>query len=204
MKINAFERLFVNNPIRQYQIRKNLQHLKSLVPGEDLSDVLEIGCGFGAGIIGIEKVLAPKTISAFDLDETMVEAARQRTKHLATDIAIQVSDAESIPFPDASFDCVCEFTIFHHIPNWEKAIAETARVLRPGGVFFFEELAREFHFDSFFISSIQQRFTVHPWETIPDKATFLKALEDAGLKVVFCQQTFVQGWLLGAAKKAGA
>jgi SAM-dependent methyltransferase len=47
------------------------------------------------------------------------------------------ASAESLPFPDASFDAVVVCLVFEHIPDHEPAIAEIARVLAPGGRFVF-------------------------------------------------------------------
>lgn len=41
---------------------------------------------------------------------------------------------------DASYDAVFDFAIIHHIPNWRDALAEVARVLKPGGRFFLDEV----------------------------------------------------------------
>lgn len=41
---------------------------------------------------------------------------------------------------DASYDAVFDFAIIHHIPDWQAAVAEVARVLKPGGRFFFDEV----------------------------------------------------------------
>ena len=41
---------------------------------------------------------------------------------------------------DGSYDAVFEFGIVHHVEDWRTALAEIARVLRPGGRFFFEEV----------------------------------------------------------------
>jgi ubiquinone/menaquinone biosynthesis C-methylase UbiE len=41
---------------------------------------------------------------------------------------------------DTSYDAVFDFAIIHHIPDWQAAVAEVARVLKPGGRFFFDEV----------------------------------------------------------------
>jgi len=50
-------------------------------------------------------------------------------------------DARAMPFDDAQFDGVFSFQVMHHIPGgWRQAVAETARVLRPGGWFVLTDL----------------------------------------------------------------
>ena len=57
----------------------------------------------------------------------MVELARGRG------LDAQVADAEQLPFADARFDCVFAGWVLYHVPRLERAVAECARVLRPGG-----------------------------------------------------------------------
>lgn len=201
MKVNSFERLMVNNPVRQWMVKKNLAKMKSWVPDHEFERILEIGCGFGAGIKAIDSVLSPRFINAVDLDEKMIESARKRCKDIKADLIIDVADAESLPFANNSFDAVIELTIFHHIPNWRNAVAEVARVLKPGGIFLYEDLAREFHFDTPVISFIQQNFTVHPWDSIPTSTEFISQVEAARLSHIRKDRYLFKGWIQGAAKK---
>jgi ubiquinone/menaquinone biosynthesis C-methylase UbiE len=46
---------------------------------------------------------------------------------------LRVMDAERLDFPDASFDKIYSFHAIEHIPRLDRAFAEMARVLRPGG-----------------------------------------------------------------------
>jgi SAM-dependent methyltransferase len=64
----------------------------------------------------------------------MIEAARvELARAGATGVELHVMDAESLDFDDASFDAVtCAFTLFF-LPRPERAVAEFARVVRPGG-----------------------------------------------------------------------
>jgi ubiquinone/menaquinone biosynthesis C-methylase UbiE len=63
----------------------------------------------------------------------MIETAK--AKGLA--VNFQIGDAEALPFPDRSFNCViCNFGILH-LPDPERGIAEAARVLTPGGRYAF-------------------------------------------------------------------
>lgn len=202
MKINAFEKLMVNNPIRYALMRRTFAYFARVRPaGAAASDVLEVGCGFGVGLRFIDQFCRPTSISAFDLDERMVEAARRRAGGVSARTEVSTGDAENMAYPNDSFDAVFELTIFHHIPDWRRAVAEVARVLRPGGLFFYEELVREFHFDLPVISWVQQRFTVHPWDSIPARQTFLDAIAAEGLQHVDIAPDWLKGWLRGVARK---
>jgi SAM-dependent methyltransferase len=49
-------------------------------------------------------------------------------------LTIEHGDAQSMPFADNSFDMIQSRSVIHQLPHPEKALAEVARVLRPGGV----------------------------------------------------------------------
>lgn len=66
----------------------------------------------------------------------------QLLQRLAPQAEVQVGDACHPQFADASADAVVDFGLDHHVPAWRHAVAEAARVLRPGGQFVFEEVTR--------------------------------------------------------------
>jgi SAM-dependent methyltransferase len=49
---------------------------------------------------------------------------------------VEQADATSLPFPTGRFEAVVSFIMLHHVIDWERALGEAARVLRPGGVLF--------------------------------------------------------------------
>jgi ubiquinone/menaquinone biosynthesis C-methylase UbiE len=102
---------------------------------------LEIGCGRGVGVEIIFERFGAQVVRAFDLDPEMVERARGRLSAYAPDrLQLSVGDTTAIQEEDESFDAVFDFAIIHHVPNWRTAVSEAVRVLRPGGLFFFEEV----------------------------------------------------------------
>jgi SAM-dependent methyltransferase len=202
VKLNPVELALVNNPVRDLFLRASVGWLHDAACAPPLERVLEIGCGQGEGLREIGRRFRPHVLDAFDLDERQVARARARLDEIARNgmaVRLWVGDAERITAEDGAYDAVFEFTIFHHIPDWHRAIAEVRRVLRPGGLFLFEELSREFFHDMPIVSELLRRFTVHPYSTLFDFPTFRRALADAGLRVTALRSRPLPGWHQGVA-----
>jgi ubiquinone/menaquinone biosynthesis C-methylase UbiE len=106
------------------------------------ASVLDMGCGRGVSVPLILSALGgrPARLVAFDIDAAAIERARRRLAPLLDgSVELRVADATRLPFADAEFDAALELGILHHIPDWRAALRETARVLKPGGVFYFAE-----------------------------------------------------------------
>jgi ubiquinone/menaquinone biosynthesis C-methylase UbiE len=102
--------------------------------GEHVSgDVLEIGSGSGAMATELLRRFPDVRLTATDYDDSMVEVARGRLCEFGDRVDVKQADATQLPFPDESFDAVLSFIMLHHVIDWEKALAEAVRVLRPGG-----------------------------------------------------------------------
>jgi ubiquinone/menaquinone biosynthesis C-methylase UbiE len=95
-------------------------------------DVLEVGGGSGAMARALLDRFPAIQLTVTDIDALMVEAIARATGDSATAL---VADATDLPFDDASFDVVTSFLMLHHVGDWESAVAEAVRVLRPGGRF---------------------------------------------------------------------
>jgi len=142
MKLNSIERAAMNNPVRAaHQHHREAAWFRRLAGGAlSGKHVLEIGCGRGVGSEVILDRLGAERVTAFDLDDSMVELARRRLH--ARPVSLSVGDVCAIDQPSGAIDTVVDFGIIHHVPDWQQSIAEIARVLRPGGLLLFEELPR--------------------------------------------------------------
>src|SRR5262245_19601354 len=95
--------------------------------------LLDVGCGTGES----RQVYQPHvgTYRGLDLSDRAIERAAARFPNDAW----QVGDATALPFADGNFDLVAFSSVLHHIDKFPAAVAEAARVLRPGGrVFAFD------------------------------------------------------------------
>ncbi|MGM0577187.1 MAG: class I SAM-dependent methyltransferase [Myxococcota bacterium] len=88
-------------------------------------EVLEVGCGTGLILKRLERV-ARRAVGV-DLSPRMLDLARERG------LEVHESDAGELPFEDASFDVTCSFKVLAHVRDIRGAMAEMARVTRPGG-----------------------------------------------------------------------
>jgi ubiquinone/menaquinone biosynthesis C-methylase UbiE len=95
-------------------------------------DVLDVGCGSGAYL----RPHLPHVRSAVALDfsEKMLGGLSERLGDPPPDhVRLVKADARAMPLADATVDLAFSFTTLYLIPQADRAIAEMARVLRPGG-----------------------------------------------------------------------
>ncbi len=105
-----------------------LQALPALLdPDQAVGD---LGCGTGQ----IAEALAPfvRRVVAIDDSEPMLAEARRRLRSHAN-VEVRAADLESLPLDDAGLDAATMVLVLHHVPDPSVALAECARVLRPGG-----------------------------------------------------------------------
>jgi len=105
----------------------------ALIPFGELAgkDVLEVGCG--SGVHARLLAAAGARLTAVDLTPTAVELTRRRLELAGLVADVREADAEALPFADGAFDFVWSWGVVHHSEHTERALAEIARVLRPGG-----------------------------------------------------------------------
>lgn len=104
-----------------------LVEVAGLQPGQR---ALDVGCGPGALTARLVKVLGPDAVSAVDPSPPFVAAARERFP--GTHIAL--GTAESLDFPDATFDAAMASLVVHFMADPAAGLAQMARVTRPGGI----------------------------------------------------------------------
>ncbi|MCK1360486.1 methyltransferase domain-containing protein [Bradyrhizobium sp. 199] len=93
---------------------------------------IDVGCGSGAFTELILERCAPGDVQGIDPSEGQLAFARTRPG--ARGAVFQTGDAMALPFPAASFDVAVMALVLVFVPDASKAVAELARVVRPGGL----------------------------------------------------------------------
>ena len=96
--------------------------------------VLDVGCGQGADAFELAALVGPDgLVTGVDFSELLITEAVRRGADRGLPVKFEVGDAQALRFPDNSFDAVRTERMLMHVPNASRALAEMARVLRPGG-----------------------------------------------------------------------
>jgi ubiquinone/menaquinone biosynthesis C-methylase UbiE len=177
MKLNRFERWVVNNPLRVIMQKSEILWMQRAFPLPAGATVAEIGCGRGAGAKGIIHKYRPAHLHALDLDVDMLRTARRYLAPIQpANITLTAANACRLPFRSNSLDAVFGFGFLHHVPNWQKALSEIARVLRNQGVYYLEEL-----YPSVYQNALTKRLLLHPPENRFQSEELRAALQNARL-----------------------
>jgi 2-polyprenyl-6-hydroxyphenyl methylase/3-demethylubiquinone-9 3-methyltransferase len=108
--------------------------------GEGRRRVLDVGCG--GGFLSNALAEAGHDVDGIDLAAESLEVARAHDR--TRSVRYATGDAYALPFPDGAFDAACAMDFLEHVEEPGRVIAEAARVLRPGGLFFFHTFSRSF------------------------------------------------------------
>ncbi len=178
MILNQVEFAMMNNPVRAW-IQRNVEATRMLRMGGAIrgGQALEIGCGRGIGVEIILDKFAAGAVDAFDLDGRMVALASRRLKN-REQVRLWVGDCTAIPVKDATYDAVFNFGIIHHVPDWRAALREVARVLKPGGRFYAEEVL-----DRFITHPMARQFLDHPQSDRFGARAFQRGMQEFGLEL---------------------
>jgi SAM-dependent methyltransferase len=106
--------------------------LGRLEPGER---VLDLGSGAGTdSLVAAQMVGAEGRVTGVDMTPEMLTKARAAAAEMgAANVEFVESEAEHLPFPDASFDVVISNGVIDLIPDKDAVFSELHRVLVPGG-----------------------------------------------------------------------
>ena len=118
-----------------------LARAKPQCPGGDPLELLDIGCGGGFLTEAFARQEGFRVCGVDPSGPSLAEAERH-ARQMGFDIAYQMGNGESLPFPDHSFGVVCCCDVLEHVADRNAILAEVHRVLKPGGVFLYDTINR--------------------------------------------------------------
>jgi len=153
--VNAYETWFCGTRLWRWVTRRQL--LPWMLQGSQLGEhVLELGAGPGAATDELTRLV--ERVTSLEYDHKFAAKLGARVNDNASVTVIQ-GDAAALPFSSSTFSSAIAILMLHHLRSNElqdRAFAEIARVLRPGGVFLAFEIQdswfnRVGHFRSTFV-----------------------------------------------------
>ena len=147
---------------------------------------LDIGCG--GGFLAEEFAALGCQVTGVDPSPVSIGAARAHAAGRGLHIDYRVGVGEELPVPDAAFDVACCCDVLEHVSDVDRVITETARVLRPGGLYLFDTVNRTRTSKLLAIKAMQQwpltRLTdvaFHDWDMFITPAELAAVLDRRGL-----------------------
>jgi len=122
-------------PAKQMWAATVFARLSRVVPIADRARVLDVGAASGGFLIACSQ-FGYQGEGIEPWEEARLNAAKI-SEHLGIPIRIVDGTAESIPYEDDTFDVVHASSVIEHVFDVEKAFTEIYRVLKPGGIFWF-------------------------------------------------------------------
>jgi 2-polyprenyl-6-hydroxyphenyl methylase/3-demethylubiquinone-9 3-methyltransferase len=148
--------------------------------------VLDVGCG--GGLLAEEFARLGCAVTGVDPSQESLAAAREHAATQGLAIGYQRGSGEALPFVADSFDVVYCCDVLEHVNDLRQVIAETARVLKPGGVYLYDTINRTPQSRLLVIKLLQEwRWTalmpprLHDWNMFIRPAELGRLLEQHGL-----------------------
>jgi SAM-dependent methyltransferase len=133
--------------------------------------ILEVGCGQATALVPLAARCAPRRLVGLDVDGGLLKGARRHLDASGVTAELLQADIRRMPFPDGAFDIVLDFGTCYHIANPQRALAEIARVLAPGG-----RLIHETPLGQLLAHPVRTSGRSLPWSAVPTLVPHRQAL----------------------------
>jgi ubiquinone/menaquinone biosynthesis C-methylase UbiE len=166
--------------------------------------ILDVGCGGGATIARLAGLATEGKIYGVDYSEDSVAASRKTNQHLIVAGRVEVLQASvsHLPFADNLFDLVTAVETHYYWPHLASDVAETLRVLKPGGIFaLIAEAYKGGKYDRLLrrLEALQRRGIMnYAHLTASEHGSLLSAAGYSDVQVV---EQYEKGWLCATGRK---
>jgi 2-polyprenyl-6-hydroxyphenyl methylase / 3-demethylubiquinone-9 3-methyltransferase len=121
--------------------------------------ILDVGCG--GGMFSEEMAKLGGEVTGVDPSEKSIEAGRAHAATVGLDITYEHACGEQLPFDDGHFDLVVCCDVLEHVDDLDAVMAETSRVLKPGGLYLYDTVNRTWVSKIFLIHLFQEWSWTH-------------------------------------------
>jgi 2-polyprenyl-6-hydroxyphenyl methylase/3-demethylubiquinone-9 3-methyltransferase len=125
------------NPVR-------MRYFRDVLAGQgiDVAGKLVVDVGCGGGLLAEEIARLGVDVIGVDPSPNSIETARRHAASGGLSIDYRIGRGEELPVADSVADIVCCVDVLEHVTDLDSVIAETARVLKPGGLYLFDTINR--------------------------------------------------------------
>jgi 2-polyprenyl-6-hydroxyphenyl methylase/3-demethylubiquinone-9 3-methyltransferase len=144
---------------------------------------LDVGCGGGFSCEFMAERGA--IVSGIDQSEKCVKAARNHAVISGFEIDYRQGFAENMPYDDHTFDVVICVDVLEHVADYKQVVSEVHRILKPGGLFFFDTINRTFSSQVVMIGMMENilqeiKRGVHDWDKFITPEELSLVMRDTG------------------------
>lgn len=177
-----------SSPIIDYEQKVRSRMVISMLDVKPDEVILDAGCGNGRDLIPLCKK-GCKCVGIDFSGKMIEEAQRELSKNGITTAELEIGDVTNIRFPDGKFDKVFASEVLEHVPDYDRAISEMARVLKPTGCLVITTPNRRslYGFDRYIIRTklLRQKWP-HPYDSWKTFDELVSALGNNGFTIVKC------------------
>ncbi len=172
---------YLSNPVK-------FRYIHSIIRNQPESrrtnnSVLDVGCG--GGYLSEELAKSELDVIGIDPSRESIEAAKAHAEQENLDIKYFVGYGERLPFESNTFDFVCCCDVLEHVKDYRIIVQEISRVLKNGGIFFYDTINRTV-ISKFVMIKIMQEWkstsfldpNVHIWDMFIKPKELLEVLSD--------------------------
>jgi 2-polyprenyl-6-hydroxyphenyl methylase / 3-demethylubiquinone-9 3-methyltransferase len=159
---------------------------------------LDIGCG--GGFLAEEFARLGFAVVGVDPSKVSLETARSHAASGGLVIDYRVGAGEQLPVEDSTFDVVYCCDVLEHVSNLDRVVSETARVMKPGGLYLFDTINRTLMSKIVAIKVMQEWAATRIFDvSVHDWRMFIKPAE---LADIFVRHGLVVGETVGLGPRA--
>ncbi len=186
--------------------RLRFRHFRRVLDDLRRVKLLDIGCG--GGFLAEAFAADGADVYGLDLSPNAVRTARDHAARKGLRLRVVSGRAEALPFAPETFEVVLLADVLEHLEDYPRALAESCRVLKPGGVLFYETVNRTLLSRIgviWVMEYVLRKIPVHSheWKKFIRPAELADALEACGLRHQETRGLSLKGGIAGFLLRAG-